>query len=218
MNDYNTGRPPLILKEYGRNIQNLVDYLKTIEDKEKRSEYAYLMVDLMKQIHPLANENVEIDQKLWDDLYIISDFSLDVDSPFPMPSRDVLDRKPEPLGYTLGKVRYKHYGKNIELLVQKAINLEDPEEKEAAVILIGKLMKTYHTIWNKDNIDDATVLANIQKLSDGQLDLDLKRIVEENLFESTYKERRSKPNNGKNRRGGYKQNKNANQNNRRRRN
>ncbi len=218
MNDYNTGRPPLILKEYGRNIQNLVNFLKTIEDKGKRSEYAFLMVDLMKQIHPLANENVEIDQKLWDDLYIISDFSLDVDSPFPMPNREVLDRKPERLDYTAGKVRYKHYGKNIELLVQKAIEQEDPEEKEAAIVLIGKLMKTYHTIWNKDNIDDATVLANIRKLSDSQLDLDLKRIEEENLFESTYKERKSRPNNGKNRRGGYKQSRNTNQNNRRRRN
>jgi len=218
MNNYNTGRPLLILKEYGRNIQNLIDYLKTIEDREKRTEYAYLMVDLMKQIYPLTNENIEIDQKLWDDLFIISDFSLDVDSPYPMPSREILNRKPERLDYVADKVRYKHYGKNIELLVEKAVELEDPEEKEAAIVLIGKLMKTYHTIWNKDNIDDVTVLANIKKLSDGKLDFDLKRIEEENLFESTYKERRSRPNNGKNRRGGYKQNRNTNQNNRRRRN
>lgn len=217
MNDYNTARPPLILKEYGRNIQNLVSYLKTIEDKEKRTEYAYLMIDLMKQINPAVKETVEINQKLWDDLLIMSDFSLEIDSPYPMPDPALLNKKPDRLEYTSGRVHYKHYGKNIELLVNKAIEIEDPAEKEGAVVLIGKLMKSYHSIWNKESTDDATVLANIRKMSGGKLDIDLKRVEEDNLFDSTIKERRSRSSNGKNRRGSY-QNRNSNQNNRRRRN
>lgn len=218
MNDYNTARPPLILKAYGRNIQNLVNYLKTIEDREKRTAYAYLLVDLMRQINPAVKETVETNQKLWDDLFIMSDFTLDIDSPYPMPDKELLGKKPKPLEYTTGRVHYKHYGKNIELLIQKAVEIEDPEEKEAAIILIGRLMKSYHLAWNKENIDDATVLANIRKMSGGKLDYDLKKIEEGNLFDSTVKERRSRSGNGRNRRGSYQQNRNNTQNSRRRRN
>ena len=130
MNDYNTIRPALILKEYGRNMQKLVEHIKTIEDKEKRSESAEILIELMKLINPNARDSQENSQKLWDDLFIMSDFDLDIDSPYPMPEREVLNKKPERLGYKTSEIRFKHYGRNIKLLIDKAIELQDPEEKD----------------------------------------------------------------------------------------
>jgi hypothetical protein len=189
------------LKEYGRNIQKLVEYLKTIEDKEKRTQFSYVLVDLMKQINPTVKETQETNQKLWDDLYIMSNFDIDIDSPFPMPEKEILNRKPKQLSYRDSEIRFKHYGRNIELLIAKAIELEDPEEKEAAIIHIGRLMKGFHSIWNRENVDDQAILKNIRKLSHNALDFDLERIVRENLFDPIVKEKKMKGN-GKKGRGG----------------
>jgi hypothetical protein len=200
--EYNTCRPTLILKEYGRNIQKLIDYLKTIEDRDKRNEDAAIMIELMKQINPAIKDNQETSQKMWDDLFIMSNFELDVDSPFPIPNKEILLKKPEPVGYNFSEIRFKHYGRNIELLIQKAISIEDPEEKEAAVIYIGRLMKSFHSIWNKENIDDNTIIKNIRILSNRQLDIDLEKVQSGNLFNSFIKERKGGKSNGKGRRGG----------------
>ena len=118
----------VILKEYGKNIQKLVDYVKTVPEQDKRTEYAYALVELMKQLNPLLTP--ESDQKLWDDMYIMSDFSLEVDAPFPMPAKELLGKKPLPIGYPKGEVRFKHYGRNIEKLIAKAIEIEDDGEQE----------------------------------------------------------------------------------------
>ena len=193
MNDYNTTRPALILKEYGRNIQMLIEHIKSIEDKEKRTESAHTLIELMKLINPNAKDTQETSQKLWDDLYIMSDFSIDIDSPYPMPEREILNKKPERLGYRTTEIKFKHYGRNIKLLIDKAIELEDPEEKEAAVIHIGRLMKSFQNTWNRDNVDDDTIVKNISKMSRGELSIDLDRVKNENLFESMVKEKRNRP-------------------------
>jgi len=194
MNNYNTTRPALILKEYGRNMQMLVEHIKTIEDKEKRSESAHVLIELMKLINPSARDAQETSQKLWDDLFIMSDFDLDIDSPYPIPEREILNKKPERMGYKTSEIRFKHYGRNIKLMIDKAIELEDPEEKDAAVIHIGRLMKSFQNTWNRDNVDDDTIVTNITKMSKGQLSIELDRVKSENLFESMVKERRSRPN------------------------
>ena len=183
-------------------MQKLVGYLKTIEDKEQRTQYAYLLVDLMKQINPAVKETLETNQKLWDDLYIMSDFDIDIDSPFPMPEKEVLNRKPQRLGYRDTDIRYKHYGRNIELLIQKAVEVEDPEEKEAAVIYLGKLMKSFHASWNRENVDDEAILNNIRNLSKNKLDFDIERIRQGNLFDSAIKEKKPRPNGKGKGRGG----------------
>ena len=199
MNNYNTVRPALILKEYGRNMQMLVDHIRTLEDKEKRTESAYVLIELMKLINPNARDSQESSQKLWDDLFIMSDFDLDIDSPYPMPEREILSKKPEPLGYKTSEIRFKHYGRNIQLLIKKAIELQDPEDKDSAVIHIGRLMKSFQNTWNRDNVEDTTILKNIEKMSNKELTIDIERVKSENLFDSMVKERRSRPNN-KNRR------------------
>ncbi len=199
MNNYNTVRPALILKEYGRNMQMLVDHVRTLEDKEKRTESAYVLIELMKLINPNARDSQESSQKLWDDLFIMSDFDLDIDSPYPMPEKEILSKKPEPLGYKTSEIRFKHYGRNIQLLIKKAIELQDPEDKDSAVIHIGRLMKSFQNTWNRDNVEDTTILKNIEKMSNKELTIDIERVKSENLFDSMVKERRSRPNN-KNRR------------------
>lgn len=201
MNDYNTTRPALILKEYGRNMQMLIEHIRTIEDKEKRSESAHVLIELMKLINPSARETLETSQKLWDDLYIMSDFNLDVDGPYPKPEREILNKKPDRLGYKTSEIRFKHYGRNIKLLIEKAIELEDPEEKDAAVIHIGRLMKSFQNAWNRDNVDDDTIVKNIKLMSKGGLSIELDRVKSENLFESMVKEKRPRPNNNNNKGG-----------------
>ncbi|MGB3466590.1 MAG: DUF4290 domain-containing protein, partial [Cyclobacteriaceae bacterium] len=155
--EYNTKREFLKLREYGRNVQNLVGKVVEVEDEEKRSRYAYTVIELMKMINPNVKEGPEYEQKVWDDLHIISDFDMNVESPYPTPDKSILGRKPERVGYKLKNIRFKHYGKNMELFIKKAMELEDPEEREAAVIHIGKLMKTFFAVWNKDNVDDAVI-------------------------------------------------------------
>ena len=204
MNDYNTTRPALILKEYGRNMQNLIEHIRTIDDREKRSESAHVLIELMKLINPNAKDTQETSQKLWDDLFIMADFDLDIDSPYPKPEREVLYKKPERLGYKTSEIRFKHYGRNIKLLIDEAIKLEDPEEKDGATIHIGRLMKSFQNTWNRDNVDDDTILKNIISMSKGQLSLDLERVRADGLFDSSVKERRQhRPsNNNKGRRNG----------------
>ena len=204
MNDYNTGRPHLILKEYGRNVQKLVDFLSTIEDKEKRTKYAYTLIDLMRQITPSHKDNADSPQKLWDDLYIMSNFKLDIDGPYPMPDRDVLERKPDKVAYQNNNIKYRHYGKNIELLIDKAINSENEEDKEAAIVYLGKLMKSFYATWNKDYIEDDVLIKQINSMSGGKLNIDLEKVKEGNLFETLYKEKKKsgKQGSGSGRSGG----------------
>ncbi|MFA0962839.1 DUF4290 domain-containing protein [Roseivirga sp. BDSF3-8] len=184
MFEYNTQQSNLILKEYGRNVQRLVKYIKTLEDREKRTRYAYTIIELMKQINPAMQNSPEYAQKLWDDLYIMSGFDLEVDSPYPMPEEEVLGRRPQRVDYNLYNIKYKHYGKNIELLIEEAIKLEDPQEKEQAIIQIGKLMKTFYSAYNSEVSDDKQILIDLRKLSGGKLDLNEELLNKGNLFDS----------------------------------
>ena len=179
----------LTRREYGRNVQNLVKYIMTLESKEERTKKAETLIDLMKLLNPSIREYPEYNQKLWDELFIMSDFKLDVDCPYPIPDEMVLTKKPNRMTSNAKGVRYKHYGKNIELLVEKATTLEDPEEREAATIHVGKLMKTFFSTWNKDTINDGVIMKNITDLSKGKLTLDMEKVKEQNLFESAIRER-----------------------------
>ncbi len=170
------------MKEYGKNIQRLVNHITGIEDREKRTQSAYTAIEIIKQLNPTWKQ--ESDQKLWDDLYIMSDFKLDVDAPFPMPEKELLGKKPKPIGYPKGEVRFKHYGRNIEKLIEKAIEIEDDQEQEASIIYIGQLMRSFHSTWNRDNFDDAIILDDIKTLSKGKLHIDLEKVKENGLFES----------------------------------
>lgn len=189
--EYNTQRPHIILKEYGRNVQKLVEYIRSVPDKEKRTELAYTLIELMKQLTPSVKEATpENPQRMWDDLYIIADFNIDVNNPFPEPQRDILFKKPKRMTYPQSHIRFKHYGKNIERLVKEAVKLENPQERADAVIYLGKLMKTFYGSWNKETLDDSVIVNDIRELSKGELTVSLDKVREENLFEQLYREKR----------------------------
>jgi hypothetical protein len=193
--EYNSLRPHIILKEYGRNVQKLVEYIRSIPDKEKRTDLSYTLIELIKQLTPSIKEQGEDPQRMWDDLYIIADFNLDVNSPFPVPEREILFKKPMKMQYPQSDVRFKHYGLNIEKLVKEALKKEDPQERQDAIIYLGKLMKTFYGNWNKETLDDSVILKDIQAMSGGALNMTIDKVREDNLFEKLYKERKkTRPN------------------------
>jgi hypothetical protein len=188
--EYNSQRPQIILKEYGRNVQKLVEYIRGLDTIEKRTELSYTLIELIKQLTPSIKDQPENPQRLWDDLYIIADFDLDVDSPYPVPEREILFKKPMKMEYPLNDVRFRHYGKNIEKLVKEALKKDDPQEREEAIIYLGKLMKTFYGNWNKETLDDSVILRDIQAMSGGALNMTIEKVREDNLFEKLYKERK----------------------------
>jgi hypothetical protein len=188
--EYNSQREGIILKEYGRNVQKLVNYIRTIPDKDKRTQMATTLIELIKQLAPVAKEAQENPQRMWDDLYIMANFNLDVNNPFSTPDRSILQKKPRKMEYPQSEVRYKHYGKNIERLVQEALKKEDPQEREEATIYLGKLMKTFYSNWNKETLDDSVIVKDIAILSKGKLTLNLDKVREDNLFEKLYREKK----------------------------
>lgn len=182
MENTETNKHSVILKEYGKNIQRLAIHIAGIEDRDKRTQSAFTLVELVKQLNPLMKS--ENDQKIWDDIHIMSGFELDVDAPYPKPEKDLLFKKPKIVGYPKGEVKFKHYGRNIEKLIEKAVEIEDDEEQEAAIIYIGQLMRSFHSTWNRDNFDDAIIIDDIKTLSKGKLHIDLDKVREMGLFET----------------------------------
>lgn len=179
------------LKEYGSNIQKLVDNIVAIEDREKRTRYAHILVELMRQIHPNMKDGQDYYNKLWDDLYIISGFTLDVDSPYPPPPVEILGRKPQRVPYNTHNLKFKHFGRNIELLIEKALTIEDADEKRAFVSYLTRLMRTLYQSWNKESVEDETIYQSLVDLSRGRLLDEVDAIRNGGLVEGTPRERTS---------------------------
>ncbi|WP_291778902.1 DUF4290 domain-containing protein [Cecembia sp.] len=182
MENVETNKHAVTLKEYGKNIQRLANHIVGIEDRDKRTQSAFALVELVKQLNP--HMKTENDQKIWDDIHIMSGFALDVDGPYPKPEEDLLFKKPQRVGYPKGEIKFKHYGRNIEKLIEKAVEIEDDEEQETAIIYIGQLMRSFHSTWNRDNFDDAIIIDDIKTLSKGKLHIDLEKVREMGLFET----------------------------------
>lgn len=169
--EYNSQREPLIIPEYGRNIQKMVNYAKTIEDREKRTEAAKFIVSVMASMNQQNKDTGDYRQTLWDHLFIISKFELDVDSPYPMPEKETLTRKPEKVQYSDNKIRFRHYGKNIEAIIKKANEYEDGPEKEALIHAIANHLKKSYLNWNRESVDDMAIEKHLEILSEGKLSL-----------------------------------------------
>lgn len=170
--DYNTTRNDLILAEYGRNVQNMVKYICELPDLKERNRYAQAVIDLMGFLNPHLRDVADFKHKLWDHLHIISGYQIDVDSPYPKPTPEQAAIKPKHIGYPQQKIRFKHYGKTVETLIQRAKNTEEPERKAAMVQGIANFMKMAYVTWNKDNVADETILKNLAELSNGELQLE----------------------------------------------
>ena len=157
------------MKEYGTNVQKLVAHILSVQDRNTRTKYAYLMVELMRQVHPNMRDSQDYSNKLWDDLYILSDFKLDVDSPFPPPSPESVGKLPKTVPYNTHHLKYRYYGRNVELLIARAISEQDDNEKRILVAHIARLMKTFYQNWNREVVDDEVIWGHIIEMSEGLL-------------------------------------------------
>ncbi|NOR87587.1 MAG: DUF4290 domain-containing protein [Bacteroidales bacterium] len=167
--EYNTARNRLVIPEYGRNVQRMVEHTISVEDREKRNELANYIVKVMTQMHLSTGSFGDYEHKIWDHLFIISDFALDVDSPYPIPDKDKSAVKKPDVVYSDRKIRYKTYGRNLEKIIEKAIELEDGEEKDALVILIAQNLKKAYLNWNRSSVDDEQILEDLNRMSEGKL-------------------------------------------------
>lgn len=170
--DYNSTRNKLILSEYGRNVQNMVKYICNLPSKEERNRYAQVVIDLMGFLNPHLRDVADFKHKLWDHLHIISDYKIDVDSPYPKPTPESIHIKPQPLNYPNQRIRAKHYGKTIELMIERAKAIEEPERKRHMVQSIANFMKMAYVQWNKDSVSDEIILNDLASMSRGELKLD----------------------------------------------
>ncbi|TBN04443.1 DUF4290 domain-containing protein [Hyunsoonleella flava] len=180
--EYNTEREHLIIPEYGRHLQKMINHAKTRETKEEREKLAKAIISVMGNLQPHLRDVPDFQHKLWDQLFIMSDFELDVESPFPKPSREVLSERPEPLKYPQNHPKYRFYGNNIKTMIDVANTWEEGELKEALVYTIANHMKKCFLNWNKDTVEDTVIYDHLYELSNGKIDL---RNSEEDLSDSS---------------------------------
>ena len=179
--EYNSERPLLIIPEYGRHIQKLVNHCVALESREERNTMAQAIVDVMGNLQPHLRDVPDFKHKLWDQLHIMSDFRLDVESPYDKPSKEELQEKPERLKYPKSASQYRFYGNNIQIMIDTALTWEEGDMKEALVFTIANHMKKCFLSWNKDTVEDDVIFEHLFELSDGKIDL---RSAEETLSES----------------------------------
>lgn len=188
--EYNSARNHLILPEYGRNIQRMVEHLLTIKDKEKRNQGASAIIDLMGHLNPHLRDIPDFRHKLWDHIFIMSDFKLDVDSPYSKPSVEAIKSKPKRLSYTKNDIKYKVYGKNIENMIKKAITIEEGENKSMVIASIANFMKIAYRQWSKENVNDDIIFENLKVMSKGQLKIPANLKLSDPKFSTSRPERR----------------------------
>lgn len=169
--EYNTERPQLVIPEYGRHIQKMVDHAISLEEKEARNNCAKSIIAVMGNLNPHLRDVPDFQHKLWDQLFIISRFKLDVDSPFPKPSPEELAEHPKPLAYPQNFPKYRFYGNNIKRMIDVAISWEEGDKKDALMLTIANHMKKCFLNWNKDTVEDDVIFQHLFELSDGKINL-----------------------------------------------
>jgi hypothetical protein len=179
--EYNTVREDLIIPEYGRHIQKMINYASSRETKEERNKLANAIVSVMGNLQPHLRDVADFQHKLWDQLFIMSDFKLDADSPFEKPSKEILNAKPEPLSYPQNFPKYRFYGNNIKIMIDEAVKWDSGEMKDALVLTIANHMKKCFLNWNKDSVKDQVIFDHLYELSDTKIDI---RDSKEELLDS----------------------------------
>jgi len=169
--EYNAERPHLIIPEYGRHLQKLIEQAVALEDRSERNKAAKYIIGVMGGLNPHLRDVPDFQHKLWDQIFIMSDFKLDVDSPYPTPSREVLNVKPGPMAYPQNYPKYRFYGNNIKYMIDVANSWEDGEMKNALIIVIANHMKKSYLSWNKDTVKDDVIFEHLMELSGGKINL-----------------------------------------------
>ena len=174
-------REDLIIPEYGRHIQKMINYASTRETKEERNKLANAIISVMGNLQPHLRDVADFQHKLWDQLFIMSDFKLDADSPFEKPSKEILNAKPEPLSYPQNFPKYRFYGNNIKIMIDEAVKWDSGEMKDALVLTIANHMKKCFLNWNKDSVTDQVIFDHLYELSETNIDI---RDSKEELLDS----------------------------------
>jgi hypothetical protein len=169
--EYNTNLAPIIVPEYGRNIQRMINFACRVENKEERNLIARSIVKVMGQVNSQYKDAEDFVQKQWDHLFIISDFKLDVDSPYPRPEKEQLQKRPKKLEYPLSKIKYRHYGNAVEKFIKKASAMEQGEEKDSFTYYIANVMKKNYLMFNRETVNDELIIKQLRELSGNQLTL-----------------------------------------------
>lgn len=180
--EYNTEREHLIIPEYGRHLQKMINYAKTLETKEERNKVAGAIISVMGNMQPHLRDVPDFQHKLWDQLFIMANFELDVDSVFEKPTKEILEERPGPLNYPQNFPKYRFYGNNIKTMIDVANTWEDGELKEALKYTIANHMKKCFLNWNKDTVEDDVIYQHLYELSEGKINL---KNSEEDLTDST---------------------------------
>jgi len=175
--EYNTTRNHLTIREYGRHIQKMAEYVMTIEDREKRQKNANALVELMGFLNPQLKNVEDFRHKLWDHLFLITDFKLDVDSPYPIPTREILRPTPDPLPYPKRYPKYNHLGKNIEIIIDKALKEEDAEKRQGFANSIAYYMKLTYSNWHKELVHDDNIQTELSAITKGELEFNNRPFV-----------------------------------------
>jgi len=166
---YNTARDHLVLPEYGRNVQKMVDHAITIQNKEERNKCVKTIIDFMGQMNPQLRDLKEFNHKLWDDLFIISKFQLEADSPYPLPEPKKLDERPEKMPYPKNKIKFPFYGAALENMIRYAVNQNEGRDKEIMTGMIANHMKKSYLLFNKHSVSNDTIILHLKQLSDNKL-------------------------------------------------
>lgn len=169
--EYNTSLPHLIIPEYGRNVQKMVHSIIELDDRDKRNHQAKAIIEVMGNLNPHLRDVPDFKHKLWDHLFIMSEFALDVDSPYGKPSKESFEEKPEKIEYSDNNIKLRHYGKILPQIIARAIELEDGEHKDIMVFCIANHMKKSYLTWNKSTVEDEVILKHLAKLSDSKLEM-----------------------------------------------
>ncbi len=169
--DYNSQREKLILAEYGRNIQNMVNHVNRIEDREERNRAAHAIIDVMGNLFPYLRDIPDFKHKLWDHLAIMSHFKLDIDYPYEPIKPVVLESKPAPVPHNSGDIKFRHYGRIVEEMIKKTAEYSEGPEKEMLIRMIADHMKKCYLTWNKESVDDEKVMEDFVKLAKGRIEV-----------------------------------------------
>lgn len=169
--EYNSQREHLIIPEYGRHVQKLIDEVTKIEDRDRRNKGAKYIISVLGTLNPHLRDVPDFQHKLWDQLFIMSDFKIDVDSPYPIPTKEVITLRPDRLPYPQNFPKYRFYGNNIKYMIDVACKWEDSELKNALIIVIANHMKKSYLSWNKETVTDEVIFEHLYELSNGQLNL-----------------------------------------------
>lgn len=168
---YNTERERLIIPEYGRHVQEMVNHCKTIENKDDRNAFSQAIITVMGNLNTHLRDVNDFQHKLWDQLFIMADFDLDVDSPYPIPNSEDFTKPPNRIPYPVYNLKYKYYGQNIQRMIDFASAMEDGDKKDGLIQSIANQMKKSYLLWNKDTVDDKVIFNHLKEMSNGKINI-----------------------------------------------